>query len=50
MQSHIITDLATCSIRKEYGILHNTEQMNIFTDFQHNFSDKEESRIKMLPN
>jgi hypothetical protein len=33
-----------------YRILHNTEQMNIFTDLQHSFSDKEESRIKRLPN
>jgi hypothetical protein len=50
MQSHIRTALATCSIRKEYRILHNTEQMNIFTDFQHSFSDKKESGIKRLPN
>jgi hypothetical protein len=27
--------LQACSIRKEYRILHNTEQMNIFTNFQH---------------
>jgi hypothetical protein len=25
----------SCSTRKEYRILHNTEQMNIFTDLQH---------------
>jgi hypothetical protein len=35
MQSHIRTDLATCSIRKEHRVLQNTEQMNIFTDLQH---------------
>jgi hypothetical protein len=27
--------LQACSIRKEYRIFHNTEQMNIFTDFQY---------------
>ena len=42
----------SCSIRKEYRILHNTEQMSIFTDLQHrphSFSDKEESGIKGFP-
>jgi hypothetical protein len=45
--------LQACSIRKEYRIIHNTEQMNIFTisnTDQHSFSDKEESGIKRLPN
>jgi hypothetical protein len=45
--------LQSFSIKKVYRSLHNTEQISIFTDFQHSqhiFSDKEESGNKRLPN